>query len=62
MQGELEKDSYFVNCILEVFDNVDHNYGVGLFLDSMWVFRPHSEEIATVENSLPGQWLDFVKS
>lgn len=30
--GEVEKDSDFVNCILEVFDNFDHNYGVGLLI------------------------------
>lgn len=61
MHDELENDSDFVNCNLEVFDNLDHNYGVGPFFGSMWVFQPHSEETATLENSSPGQCLDFLK-
>lgn len=40
MSGEKHND--FANCILNVFDNFDHSYGVEVFLDSMWVFRPHS--------------------
>lgn len=50
--GELEKHNDLANCILEVFDNFDHNFVVGILLDSMWVFQCYSEEIAVVKNSL----------
>lgn len=42
MPGESEKHNDSANCILNVFDNFDHSYGAEVFLDSMWVFCPHS--------------------
>lgn len=42
-------------------DYFDHNYRIRVFLDSMWVFQTHSEDIAAVENSLSGQCLDVLK-
>lgn len=49
--GWVGKHNDLANCILEVFDNFDHNFVVGI-LDSMWVFQCYSEEIAVVKNYL----------